>query len=282
VVKQDAKQAKALASLVKKLVTRFKPEEPPATDPVVQLVLSFLNWNTSTRKAEDAYDALLTEFVDINELRVSGIDQILDIIGHDYPEARPRIIRLKQALHEVFVREHALGFASALAQGKKEQRVYLDTLPGITPYVAAQVMLVSFNGHAMPVDEKLRMMLEREGCIDEGLTTADTEALLLRQVKAADALAAHMALQAWSDASRIVPPPTSAEPVVTRVATPVEPKPAPVKKSTSKKTTTKKPAAKKTTTKKKPAAKKSTKKKAAKKATTKKKTTRRKKVAKKK
>jgi len=273
VVKQDPKQAKNLASLVKKLVTRFKPEEPPATDPVAQLVLSFLNWNTSTRKAEDAYDALLTEFVDINELRVSSVDQILDIIGEDYPEARPRIVRMKQSLHEVFVREHALSFASAQAQGKKEQRVYLDTLPGITPYVAAQVMLVSFNGHALPVDEKLLMLLEREGCIDAGLACADAEAVLLRQVKAADALRAHLALQAWSDASRLVPPPTSAQPVVTRVATPIEPKPAAPRKTppagkptgapskVAKKTTTKKNTTKKTTTRK---------------------TTRRKKVAKKK
>jgi len=209
VVKQDAKQAKAITSLVKKLVTRFKPEEPPVTDPIVQVVLSFLNWNTSTRKAEDAYGKLMEEFVDINELRVSSIDQIVTIIGEDYPEARPRIARMREALHEIFLREHALSTATLAALNKKDQRAYLDTLPGMTPYVAAQVMLLSFNGYAMPVDEKLVLLLEREGCVDEGMSPAEVEAALLKQIKAAEALQAHLALQAWSDVSRITPPATT-------------------------------------------------------------------------
>ena len=58
-VKQDPAQAKAVSALIRKLVKRFKPEPPPATDPVVQLALSFLTWNTSTRKGEEAYDRLM-------------------------------------------------------------------------------------------------------------------------------------------------------------------------------------------------------------------------------
>ncbi len=230
-VKQDAKQAKTITSLVKKLISRFKPEEPPATDPIVQLVLSFLSWNASTRKAEDAYAKLMAEFVDINELRVSGTEQIVAIIGEDYPEARPRIARLKESLHEVFLREHALSSVNLSAKAKKDQRVYLDSLPGMTPYVAAQVMLVSFNGYAMPVDEKLVLLLEREGCLDEGMSPADVEAALLRQIKAAEALKAHLALQAWSDASRITPPATPG------AHTPPPPSPAkPTRARTTKKT----------------------------------------------
>jgi len=209
VVKQDAKQAKAITSLVRKLITRFKPEEPPPTDPIVQLVLSFLSWNASTRKAEDAYGKLMDQFVDVNELRVSSIDQIITIIGEDYPEARPRVARIREALHEIFLREHALSTATLTALNKKDQRTYLDTLPGMTPYVAAQVMLLSFNGYAMPVDEKLVLLLQREGCVDEGLSPAEVEAALLKQIKAADALQAHLALQAWSDVSRITPPATT-------------------------------------------------------------------------
>ncbi|NBC10119.1 MAG: hypothetical protein GVY24_00090 [Planctomycetes bacterium] len=230
-VKQDAKQAKAINTLVQKLVSRFKPEEPPATDPIVQLVISFLSWNASTRKAEDAYGKLMSEFVDINELRVSSIDQIVTIIGEDYPEARPRVARMREALHEIFLREHALSTTTLAAKNKKDQRTYLDTLPGMTPYVAAQVMLLSFNGYAMPVDEKLVLLLEREGCVDEGLSPAEVEAALLRQIKAADALKAHLALQAWSDVSRITPPATTGA-----EATP-PPAKAPRSRNTKKKST---------------------------------------------
>lgn len=244
-VKQDAKQAKALTALVRKLVNRFKPQEPPATDPIAQIVLSFLTWNASTRKAEDAYARLMSEFVDINELRVSGAEQIVEIIGEDYPEARPRIARLKEALHELFLREHALSTAALAAKTKKEQRAYLDTLPGMVPYVAAQVMLVSFSGHAIPVDEKLTLLLEREGCLEPGTAPAEAEAFLLKHIKAADALEAHLALQAWSDASRVTPPatPGAESPPPAKPGKPARARTA--RKKTTKKKTTKKKIAKK-------------------------------------
>ncbi len=258
-VKQDAKQAKAITSLVNKLISRFKPEEPPATDPVVQLVLSFLNWNSSARKTEEAYAKLMTELVDINELRVSSVDQILSIIGDSYPEGHARVVRMKQALREVFMREHALSFASVQGKGKKDQRAYLDSLPGITPYVAAQVTLISFNGHAMPVDEKLAILLEREGCVVAGTPIPEIEAFLMKQVKASDALRAHAALQAWADTSRITPPETTAASVVTQASLgPAQATKAKAKKDAEAQPETTAPAAAKPAAASKPVVKKST------------------------
>ncbi len=50
-------------------------------------------------------------------------------------------------------------------------------------------------------------MLINEGCLDEGTTPAEAESYLTRQVKAGDALEAHLALQAWADKTKMPPPP---------------------------------------------------------------------------
>ena len=194
----------------------------------------------------------------------------------------------------MYLREHDVQMHSIDGKGKKEQRAYLDSLYGMTPFAAAQVTLLSFGGHAMPVDEKLVMMLEREGALPENLDAAAAESFLLRQIKAGDALEAHLALQAWVDKSRAKFPPTAtpmsskkqappvgsggggvkraeskpAEPAKKPEAKKPEAKKAPVKKAPAKKAAAKKSAP---VAKKKVAAKKVTKKKVAKKKVAKKK-----------
>ena len=201
--KQDPATVKQFASLLEKAQSAYQGEDPPPRDPVAQLVVSFLQWNATRQQAEDAFTAIMDSVLDINDLRVSHPHELVELIGEDYPDAGARVIRMREALHEVYLREHDIEMNSISGKGKKEQRAYLDTLPGITPYIAAQVTLLSFGGHAMPVDEKLAALLIEEGCLDAETSPADAEAHLVRQVKAADSLEAHLALQAWADSQQL-------------------------------------------------------------------------------
>lgn len=197
--KQDPATAKKFAALLSKAQSGYKAEDPPPREPVTQLVVSFLQWGATRKEAEDAFTRLMEVMIDLNDLRVSHPHELLGLIGEEYPEGTQRIIRLRESLNEVYKREHDIQMNTVAGKGKKEQRAYLDTLPGITPYVAAQVTLLSFGGHAMPVDEKLCDLLIEEGCLDDGTDPADAEAYLIRLIKAGDALEAHLALQAWAD-----------------------------------------------------------------------------------
>lgn len=197
--KQDPATATKFASLLKKALSAYNGEDPPPRDPVMQLIVSFLQWDATRDQAEDAFVAMMEDLIDANDLRVSHPHELVALIGEDYPGAVERILRLRESLGEVYLREHDIQMNSIAGKGKKEQRAYLDTLSGIEPYVAAQVTLLSFGGHAMPVDNKLCALLIAEGCLDEGTNPADAEAYLIRLVKAGDALEAHLALQAWAD-----------------------------------------------------------------------------------
>jgi len=202
-VKHEPAQIKKLNALLRRLKSRHKNLEAPGYDPTTQLIIAFLQADASRRKAEQAYDALMEEMVDNNELRVSHTDEIITVIGEKYPRAHWRVEHMREALNNVFNREHDIKMKGVATKTKKEQRHYLDTLTGITPYTAASVMLLSFGGHAIPVDDKLVALLAREEAIDEGLTPAQVESMLLRQFKAGDpSVEAHLLLQAWSDGCR--------------------------------------------------------------------------------
>ena len=256
------KQEKAFAAVLKKAKSKWGGEEADELEPIAELVFSFLMWNATERQADTAFGKIMAQVVDLNELRVSLTNEVIEMVGVRYPDANNRIIRMLQSMMEIFDREHDYKMGSLAARSKREQREYLDTLPGMTPFVAARVALLAFGAHAMPVDDRLLTLLIKAGVFEPGTTPADAEGWLTRQVKAGDAMDAYLALQEWADSQRVtLPSPPKAEVFKT----------APVKEEPPKKT-------KATTTKK--VAKKTTKKKTTKKAT-KKKTTK-KRVAKKK
>jgi len=273
--KADAKQVKALNALLKKARAKWDGEDPFPMEPITQLVISFLTWNATLKQADTAFEKIMAEVVDLNELRVSMNHEVVEMIGVRYPQAEERAMRLRQAMNEVFEREHDWKLNSVKTKGKRDQREYLDTLPGTPSYVAAQVALLCFGAHAMPVDDKLAALLAAEGVVEPGTTPEEAEAWLSRQVKAGDALEAHLALQAWADTKKApAPKPEKKQPAKKVTKKKTAAKKAPAKKAAAKKAVPKKKVAKKA------AKKKMAKKTAAKKKTTKKKTTRR--VAKKK
>ncbi len=255
------KQEKAFATVLKKAQSAWSGEEADELEPIAELVFSFLMWNATAKQADTAFGKIMSQVVDLNELRVSLTNEIIDMVGVRYPDASTRVIRMLQSMMEIFEREHDYKMGSLPARSKREQREYLDTLPGMTPFVAARVSLLAFGAHAMPVDDRLLTLLIKAGVFEPGTTPADAESWLTRQVKAGDAMGAYLALQEWADGQRVTLP----SPAKTAVfkADPIEQEPdKPAKASTkksakkpAKKAPTKKPT-KKTTTKKRVAKKK--------------------------
>lgn len=242
-MKNESAYAKKFKPLLRKLIKHYEAEPPETIEPVTQLVKAFLQWNTAKRTAESAYRRLMTVIVDNNDLRVSHRDELISLIGATYPLVEERVARLRDALQEIYLREHCVEMRSCQGKSKKDVRAYLDGLPGITPYVAAQVMLLSFGAHAIPVDEKLVEFLAADGAIDPDATVEQTEAFIERCVKAGEGPDAHAALQAWADAG--------ARRVRSAGAKKVAAKKSVTKKTVAKKTTATKKAAKKKTAKKK-------------------------------
>jgi endonuclease III len=234
------KQEKALAALLKKAKSAYSGEEADELEPIAELVFSFLAWNATTRQADTAFGKIMSQVVDLNELRVSHAREIVEMIGVRYPDAERRVIRMLESMMEIYEREHDYKLTSAKAKGKREQREYLDTLPGAPPFVAARVALLAFGAHAMPVDDRLLTLMVKAGVFEPQTTPAEAEAWLIRQIKAGEAYEAYLALQEWADGQRVtLTKPTASSPKKT------------AKKQTAKKTTTKKKTTKKRVAKKK-------------------------------
>ncbi len=196
-----------LLAFIERLRGQFDPEPLPDRDPLLQLIWAMLAWNTSRAEADDALGRLMSHIVDVNELRVTLDHELIDWLGEDFPLAVQRVMRLREVLTTIYLREYLTEMTGLTKGGKKEARQYLDTLPGLPPYAAASVMVVTQGAHALPVDEKLVVLLRDEGLLggDDPQDPGSVEATLLRSIKAGNTLDAHLLLQAWADAAPTPP-----------------------------------------------------------------------------
>ena len=254
-------------------------------DPVAVLIHSWLLWEASTEQAEIAMRKLLDAFVDYNEIRVSLPHEKASVIGKRYPRLEERLHGIRRTLHSLYLARHALSFEHLEGKGKRDIKADIESLDGMHPFVAARILRLSFEVHALPADDQLSALLHEHGVIDEPVDPDELSSWLGSAIKSDDAIDVIAALQtaideAWGKGvmSKLVRKHRPTRVVeVEEIVVAVEPEPepeatkkTPAKKTSAKKTPAKKTPAKKTPAKKSPAAKKAPGKKVVKKSTTKK------------
>lgn len=198
------KNATAYAKKLRGLLRRTKvdvPVESRHTDPLDQLVYAFLLWETTHRQADQAYNRLMKHVVDHNDLRVSDPADIALAIGPRYSRIDERAVRMRDALHGVYLANHAMTLEPLNDMSKRDARVFLDSLDGMVPFVSASIVLYALGGHAIPVDQQLVAKLKRDQIADPDATLEEIQAFLEHQIKAAETLKATAELRTYAESS---------------------------------------------------------------------------------
>ena len=234
-------QANAFQRVVDHLTAQYEPAAADTeTEPIRQLVYSFLLWDCTTSRADNAFKRIEETYVDMNDLRVSRTEEIMDVLGKTYPDAEERVDRIKASLRDVYLREHAVSLASVREGGKREARKYVESLEGMHPFVAARVCLLGMDCHAVPIEERLLAKLIKAGVFEPDTPLDKASGTIDRHVKASKGLETYLVLQAYSED-------TSAD------GSELAPKPAKTKKKSGSKKTTKSKSTRTTSRKKKTA-----------------------------
>jgi hypothetical protein len=197
--------AKKLCTLLHEIAGGAEPADPwqegrpESCDPLLwHLVFSFMAWEAGTGCAVAANRCLHEAIVDYNELRVCLVDEVVSILGPSYPRVRDRAIRLRAVLGDIFRREQCVQLSHIPALGRREARIYIETLEGMAPFVSGRLALLSLDAHAFPLDERLQGALLEVEALPPDLDVIDAAAWLERQVRAGEAAAAYMLLEAWN------------------------------------------------------------------------------------
>ena len=101
--------------------------------------------------AEEAFAALVHTFFDWNEVRVTSISELSEVMAC-LPDPRAAANRIKRVLHAVFENTFNFDLEDRRKKNLGPTVKWLEKLDGTTPFTVAYVVQAALNGHAIPID----------------------------------------------------------------------------------------------------------------------------------
>jgi len=185
-MKNASKHADTLKTLYKTLSKQFEVADRPKLDPFRAVVIGALSEDMTDDRVEGAMEVFGREFVDLNELRVATELEVGELVGDDFPDIVERAAIVRQVLHGIFDKEHAMKLDRVNQLKSKEIRQYFRELPNITPYVEGYVMQTAYEVPAVPIDQTMVDLLVEEQVIEHGTNTEDAQKFVEAHLKADD------------------------------------------------------------------------------------------------
>ncbi len=131
------------------------------------IIYGICHEGTTREQAEQALSRFREQFFDWNEVRVSSIEEIQDVLaGQD--DAEERANRLRRFLRQLFEKTYDFTLDSLAKKPLKDSVGHLKEYDAMeSDYVLATVIQQGLGGHALPVDVPIRRGLARLGVVKE-------------------------------------------------------------------------------------------------------------------
>jgi len=156
------------------------------------------------KAAESALKRFGDYFVDLNDLRVSRAEEIVEVLGSDTPVTRDIALALSRALRAAFDRYNTVSLKALRRVGKRPARQVLEKMNGVSPFVVNYCMLTSLQGHGIPLTKKMIDYLRSNELVDTEADDQEIKGFLAKQISAENAYEFYALLRRESESRRTV------------------------------------------------------------------------------
>ena len=140
------------AKIHKVLKKYYKPVAPPPERSVLEHILfACCLEDARNEAAEEAFAALVHTFFDWNEVRVTSISELSEVLAA-LPDPRVAANRLKRVLHGVFEELYSFDLEDRRKKNLGPTVKWLEKVDGTTKFVVAYVIQSALGGHSIPLD----------------------------------------------------------------------------------------------------------------------------------
>jgi len=152
---------------IKVLKKHYKPVASPKDRPLFEhLLFACLLEDSPHEAAEQVFETLKRDYFGWNEVRVSTIRELTDVLK---PLVNPAesAARLKQSLHAVFESVYEFDIESLKKQNIGQAVKQLQKYNGTTPFAVAYVTQHALGGHSIPLNRGALITLHTVGVISD-------------------------------------------------------------------------------------------------------------------
>ena len=201
------KDSKDFSKKVQRLYRSLKRKYPKVQraihdEPADAVVYAIVSENMSGTAAQAAVKRFADYFVDLNDLRVSRAEEIVEMLGGDTAVTRGIASTLIRALRAVFDEYHKVSLKSLRKIGKRPAKQALEKMDGINRFALNYCMLTSLQGHAIPLTKKMIEYLRSNELVHVGADEQQIEGFLAKQISAGNAYEFYALLRRESESRR--------------------------------------------------------------------------------
>jgi len=153
-------------------------------DPTDAIVFGIICSRLDEKTTESAIKRFSEYFIDLNDLRVSRIEEIVEMLGEDTPVAREVASIITTVLRAIFNEYHKVSLEGLKKAGKRPARQILEKLEGTNRFVVDYCMLTSLQGHAIPLTEGMIEYLKDKGLVYPEANEQEIGGFLAKQISA--------------------------------------------------------------------------------------------------
>ena len=172
-----------------------KLEMPEYFDPLEAVVYGLICEQVPEQNAGRIYRRLRRHFVDLNDLRVSRREEILDIFKESSDGLLESAKLITKVLNSVFEIYNQVSLKDLGHDGKRQAHKELSEIGGITPFAVSYCFLTALDGHAIPLNANTAAYLHENELVHPDATDAEIAGFLERLIGADDAYQFYMLMR---------------------------------------------------------------------------------------
>jgi endonuclease III len=183
------KNSKEYAKKIQKLYRSLKRGHPKVQrtvydEPTDAIVYAVLSENMSETTAQSVIKRFADYFIDLNDVRVSRAEEMIEVLGGDTPVNRKIAAVLNKILMAIFNEYNSISLMTLKKIGKRPAKQILEKLDGATNFVVNYCMLTALEGHAIPLTTNMIEFLKNNNLVDSDASEQDIEGFLTRLIPA--------------------------------------------------------------------------------------------------
>jgi endonuclease III len=199
--RQHAQRLRKLYRTLKRVHSKVEPVSHD--DPVDALIYGVISEKRSAPAAEAALKGIRRTFINWNDLRVSRVEEIAEVLGGDGAAGRDTAALLTAALRAIFDMYHMVSLEPLKKLGKRPAKQAIEKLAGVSRFAVDYCMLTSLEAHAIPLTDRMLEYLKRHKIVDAHASEDEIEGFLARQVSAKSAYEFYALLRQECECPRI-------------------------------------------------------------------------------
>jgi endonuclease III len=186
-MKNSKEYSKKIQSLYRALKRKYPKVREVNHETVVDAIIySTISEKMSDKATEAAIKRFGEYFVDLNDLRVSRMEEIIEVLGENTPVTKEMASRITKILQAIFNEYHKVNLEALKKLGKRPARQILENIDGVSRFVVDYCMLMSLRGHAIPLTDGMIRYLKLNDLVDSDANEQQISGFLTKQISAKD------------------------------------------------------------------------------------------------